>query len=158
MDWFSFGFFTEFWQTHALWLMFAGAFLSATLLPGNSEVIFVALAVPKLALGNLLSADIFLLVWVATSGNGLGSLTTYWLGRLLPKFDGKHHRTLWVMDKLQRYGSVVLLLSWLPVVGDLFCAVAGWLRLNFAASCLFIFLGKLACYVMLLFLSMPFLL
>lgn len=158
MDWFSFSFWTDFWQSHALWLMFASAFLSATVLPGNSEVVFVSLAVPKTMLNSLLSADVFWLVFVATLGNGLGSLTTYAIGRWLPQFESKNARTLWVMEKLERYGAAALLLSWLPVVGDVFCALAGWLRLNMAASCLFIFLGKLVRYVVLLFLSVPFLL
>lgn len=157
MDWFSFGILANFWQHHALWLMFAAAFLSATVLPGNSEVIFVALSVPKAAQDGLLSADIFWLVFIATLGNGLGSLTTYWLGRCFPKFESKNHRTLWAMEKLQHYGAVALLLSWLPVVGDLFCAVSGWLRLNMLSSTLFIFIGKLLRYVLLLFLSAPFL-
>lgn len=157
MDWLNIGLFATFWQTHALWLMFASAFLSATILPGNSEVIFVALAMPTLALGSLLSADIFWLVFIATLGNGLGSLTTYWIGRLFPKFESKNARTLWVMNFIQRYGAWALLLSWLPVVGDVFCAVAGWLRLNMITSTLCIFLGKLLRYVALLFLSAPFL-
>ena len=157
MEWLL-GLLTDFWQTHALWLMFASAFLSATVLPGNSEIIFIALAIPKLALGTWLSTDIFLLLFMATLGNGLGSLTTYGIGRWLPQFRPKNHRTLWVMKQLQRYGSLTLLLSWLPIVGDLFCALAGWLRLNFIVSCFFIFLGKLVRYVALLFLSVPFLL
>lgn len=157
MEWLL-GLFTDFWQTHALWLMFASAFLSATVLPGNSEVIFIVLAIPKLALGTWLSTDIFLLLFMATLGNGLGSLTTYGIGWWLPQFRPKNHRTLWVMKQLQRYGSLTLLLSWLPVIGDLFCALAGWLRLNFIVSCFFIFLGKLVRYVTLLFLSVPFLL
>ena len=157
MEWLL-GLLTDFWQTHALWLMFASAFLSATVLPGNSEIIFIALAIPKLALGTWLSTDIFLLLFMATLGNGLGSLTTYGIGRWLPQFRPKNHRTLWVMRQLQRYGSLTLLLSWLPIVGDLFCALAGWLRLNFIVSCFFIFLGKLVRYVALLFLSVPFLL
>lgn len=157
MEWLL-GLLTDFWQTHALWLMFASAFLSATVLPGNSEIIFIVLAIPKLALGTWLSTDIFLLIFMATLGNGLGSLTTYGIGRWLPQFRPKNHRTLWVMKQLQRYGSLTLLLSWLPVVGDLFCALAGWLRLNFIVSCFFIFLGKLVRYVALLFLSVPFLL
>lgn len=157
MDWLNFGFLAAFWQTHALWLMFASAFLSATILPGNSEVIFIALAVPKLALGSWLSADIFWLIFIATMGNGLGSLTTYWIGRLFPKMESKNARTLWVMNLLQRYGALALLLSWLPVVGDVFCAVAGWLRLNVLKSTLCIFFGKLLRYVGLLFLSVPFL-
>ena len=157
MEWLL-GLLSDFWQTHALWLMFASAFLSATVLPGNSEIIFIVLAFPKLALGTWLSTDIFLLIFMATLGNGLGSLTTYGIGRWLPQFRPKNHRTLWVMKQLQRYGSLTLLLSWLPIVGDLFCALAGWLRLNFIVSCFFIFLGKLVRYVALLFLSVPFLL
>ncbi|MBS6000551.1 YqaA family protein [Haemophilus haemolyticus] len=157
MEWLL-GLLSDFWQTHALWLMFASAFLSATVLPGNSEIIFIVLAIPKLALGTWLSTDIFLLIFMATLGNGLGSLTTYGIGRWLPQFRPKNHRTLWVMKQLQRYGSLTLLLSWLPIVGDLFCALAGWLRLNFIVSCFFIFLGKLVRYVALLFLSVPFLL
>ena len=157
MEWLL-GLLSDFWQTHALWLMFASAFLSATVLPGNSEIIFIVLAIPTLALGTWLSTDIFLLIFMATLGNGLGSLTTYGMGRWLPQFRPKNHRTLWVMKQLQRYGSLTLLLSWLPIVGDLFCALAGWLRLNFIVSCFFIFLGKLVRYVALLFLSVPFLL
>ena len=157
MEWLL-GLLSDFWQTHALWLMFASAFLSATVLPGNSEIIFIVSAIPKLALGTWLSTDIFLLIFMATLGNGLGSLTTYGIGRWLPQFRPKNHRTLWVMKQLQRYGSLTLLLSWLPIVGDLFCALAGWLRLNFIVSCFFIFLGKLVRYVALLFLSVPFLL
>ena len=157
MEWLL-GLLSDFWQTHALWLMFASAFLSATILPGNSEIIFIVLAIPKLALGTWLSTDIFLLIFMATLGNGLGSLTTYGIGRWLPQFRPKNHRTLWVMKQLQRYGLLTLLLSWLPIVGDLFCALAGWLRLNFIVSCFFIFLGKLVRYVALLFLSVPFLL
>ncbi|OOF37883.1 hypothetical protein BKK47_10920 [Rodentibacter mrazii] len=158
MDWFSFSFWADFWQNHAFWLMFASAFLSATVLPGNSEIVFMTLVIPKLTLNRLLSADVLGLIFIATLGNTLGSLTTYVIGCWFPKFESKNDRTLWIMEKLQRYGAVVLLLSWLPVVGDLFCAIAGWLRLNFAASCLFIFLGKLARYTLLLFLSTAFLL
>ena len=62
-DIFSFSFWADFWQTHGLWLMFFSAFLSATILPGNSEIVFVSLAVPKVLIGSLLSADIFWLVF-----------------------------------------------------------------------------------------------
>ncbi|EDJ89027.1 predicted membrane protein [Haemophilus influenzae 22.1-21] len=62
MDIFSF-FSTDFWQANSLCLMFISAFLSATVLPGNSEVVFVALAVPKLVLGSLFNTDILALVF-----------------------------------------------------------------------------------------------
>lgn len=157
MDWFSFSFWSDFWQQHALWLMFASAFLSATILPGNSEVVFITLAIPKLTLSSVFG-DVSLLILIATLGNGLGSMTTFYLGSRLPKLDSEKPRVLWVMDKLKRYGAVALLLSWLPIVGDVFCAVAGWLRLNLITSSFFIFLGKFFRYIALLFISTPFLL
>ena len=52
-DIFSFSFLADFWQTHGLWLMFFSAFLSATILPGNSEIVFVSLAAPKVLVGSL---------------------------------------------------------------------------------------------------------
>ena len=150
----------DWWQSlfgeHRLWIMFTSAFLSSTVLPGNSEIIFLIIATPLLWTGSsYFSADIQSLLWVAVIGNSLGSLTTYLLGRWLPPMQKiQHHRKLaWVLEKIQRYGSVMLFFSWLPIVGDLFCAVAGWLRLNWVACLVFITLGKIVRYVFLLFLG-----
>ena len=121
-------------ESLGLWGLFASAFLSATLLPGNSEVVFVALlhhapalAVPALA--------------VATLGNTLGGLTSYLVGHLLPR--PKEGRALAL---LERYGTPALLLSWVPVIGDGLCVASGWLRLNVFAAALFIATGKFARY------------
>ena len=150
----------DWWQSlfgeHRLWIMFTSAFLSSTVLPGNSEIIFLIIATPLLWTGSsYFSTDIQSLLWVAVIGNSLGSLTTYLLGRWLPPMQKiQHHRKLaWVLEKIQRYGSVMLFFSWLPIVGDLFCAVAGWLRLNWMACLVFITLGKIVRYVFLLFLG-----
>jgi membrane protein YqaA with SNARE-associated domain len=48
---------------------------------------------------------------------------------------------------LQRFGPKACLLSWLPVVGDPLCAVAGWLRLPFWPCLLYMAIGKLLRYV-----------
>lgn len=150
----------DWWQSlfgeHRLWIMFTSAFLSSTVLPGNSEIIFLIIATPLLWTGSsYFSTDIQSLLWVAVIGNSLGSLTTYLLGRWLPPMQKiQHHRKLaWVLEKIQRYGSVMLFFSWLPIVGDLFCAVAGWLRLNWVACLVFITLGKIVRYIFLLFLG-----
>ena len=150
----------DWWQSllgeHRLWIMFTSAFLSSTVLPGNSEILFLIIATPLLWTGSsYFSTDIQSLLWVAVIGNSLGSLTTYLLGRWLPPMQKiQHHRKLaWVLEKIQRYGSVMLFFSWLPIVGDLFCAVAGWLRLNWVACLVFITLGKIVRYVFLLFLG-----
>ena len=139
---------------HRLWIMFASAFLSATVLPGNSEIIFLTLVTPRLWTGSpYFSLDIQSLLWTAIAGNTLGSLTTYALGRWLPTFNPppQNAKLSWVLAKTQGYGSVMLFFSWLPIVGDLFCAVAGWLRLNWVMCLIFMTLGKIVRYVFLLF-------
>lgn len=121
-------------ESLGLWGLFAASFLSATLLPGNSEVVFVALLhhAPELESRALA---------VATLGNTLGGLTSYLAGRLLPK--PKEGRAVaW----LARYGPAALLLSWVPVIGDGLCVASGWLRQNAVAAALFIAAGKFARY------------
>jgi len=114
--------------------LFASSFLSATLLPGNSELVLAALLHQAPALHWPALA-------VATIGNTLGGLTSYLVGRLVPKpHEGR--AVAW----LSRYGPAALLLSWVPVVGDALCVASGWLRQNVAAATLFIGLGKFARY------------
>lgn len=120
--------------TYTLWILFLSSFLAATLLPGGSElVLFGAIKMhPELA---------WTAVAVATTGNTLGGLSSYILGRVLPR--GKPLKGL---ASVQRYGSPVLLLSWVPLIGDALCVAAGWLRVNAALAAAFIALGKLARY------------
>ena len=49
----------------------------------------------------------------------------------------------------QRYGPRILLLSWVPLIGDPLCAVAGWMRWPFWPSVAYMAVGKLARYVVL---------
>ena len=151
-----FDFLTALLQEHSLLLMFVSAFLSATVLPGNSEIVFVGLAAAiLLPAEHYISAPILALLLSAVIGNSLGSLTTYWVGRWFPKADFSHSnnkKVRWVFSKISQYGELTLLLSWLPVVGDLFCAVAGWFRLNLLSSLIYIIIGKTLRYLFLLYL------
>ena len=56
------------------------------------------------------------------------------------------------MSRLQHWGSPLLLLSWLPVIGDPLCVAAGWLRLHWLLSLVMIGVGKTARYAVLLYL------
>ena len=151
-----FDFLTALLQEHSLLLMFVSAFLSATVLPGNSEIVFVGLAAAiLLPAEHYISAPILALLLSAVIGKSLGSLTTYWVGRWFPKADFSHSnnkKVRWVFSKISQYGELTLLLSWLPVVGDLFCAVAGWFRLNWLSSLIYIIIGKTLRYLFLLYL------
>jgi Predicted membrane protein len=54
--------------------LFLAAFLAATVLPLGSEVVFAALIYAGL--------DMWTCVAVATVGNTLGGITSYWIGRM----------------------------------------------------------------------------
>ena len=114
--------------------LFASSFLSATLLPGNSEVVLIAMLLAGLS-------HPWVLVLTATMGNSLGGLTNVTLGRFFPlrkTSRWQEKATGW----LKRYGAVTLLLSWMPVVGDLLCLLAGWMRLSWGPVLFFYVLAK----------------
>lgn len=120
-----------------LWGLFAYSFLAATLLPGGSEIAFFAYlrAAPEQAA---------LALMLVTVGNTLGGLTSYAAGRFLPKW--QRLEKLPHADRVQRYGSPLLLLAWAPLIGDLLCVAAGWLRLNWVGCLIFMAVGKGARY------------
>lgn len=78
--------------------------------------------------------------------NSLGGLTNVILGRFFlrrepSRWQGK--ATAW----LTRFGPAALLLSWLPVFGDLLCLLAGWSRLAWGPVIFFICPGKAIRYI-----------
>ena len=116
--------------------LFLSAFVSATVLPGSSEIVLVALLAkfPELFWQSIA---------VATLGNSLGGMTAYGIGRVLP--NRVENRALtW----LRRYGEWLLLLSWVPLIGDALCVAAGWLRINPWLALLMLASGKFARYVL----------
>lgn len=117
--------------------LFLSAFVSATILPGNSEIVLVAVLAkfPRL---------FWEAIFVATIGNTLGGMTSYAIGRFFPnKTEGK------ALAWLRRYGEWTLLLSWVPLIGDALCVAAGWLRINAWLTLLMLALGKCARYLLL---------
>ncbi|MFM8333484.1 MAG: YqaA family protein [Candidatus Methylumidiphilus sp.] len=129
--------------------LFASAFISSTIAPGGSEVVLAYLV-------NQAETPAPLLLAVATVGNTLGALTTWllglWAARRYPPEALHGDRRLRAVQTVRRYGLPLLLLSWLPVVGDGFCFAAGWLRLSFTASLIAIALGKLGRYAAIVYL------
>ncbi|MEY4684311.1 MAG: hypothetical protein RLZ25_770 [Pseudomonadota bacterium] len=100
------------------------------------------------------------LLSVATIGNTLGAITTWYLGWLAGKKwpadhpdDAKRHRAVLTM---RRYGYPALFFTWLPVVGDGLCFAAGWLQLSFWKSTLIIGIGKFIRYAVIAYLILQF--
>jgi membrane protein YqaA with SNARE-associated domain len=122
-------------ETLSLWALFMSSFLAATLLPGGSEaVLFGVLKGHPQLFGPALLA--------ATIGNTLGGMSSYLIGRLIPQ-----RRELKGLERVRQYGSPILLLSWVPIVGDAFCVAAGWLRLNPWLAAAFMATGKFGRYL-----------
>ena len=127
----------------SFWALFSSAFLSATLLPGSSEILLAYLVANS-------SSSLSLLLIIATVGNTLGGFTTYWLGRFLAwRFPNRtlrkeHHSAV---VRIQRWGSLTLLLSWVPVIGDPLCAAAGYIKLNPLLTLVLLAIGKTARYM-----------
>ena len=126
--------------------LFASAFISATLWPMGSEAVLLYDVAHGYSVPLLLAA--------ATTGNVLGAALNYWMGlggeamleerRLIrPGSLAPIHRYF------KRWGAVTLLLSWLPVVGDLFTFVAGIVRYPFGRFVLWVSLAKLGRYAVL---------
>jgi len=126
----------EFSATAGFVSLFIASFISATLLPGGSGVVLIAVIHQHPE--RLLQA-----VAVATVGNTAGGMTSYLLGRLIPN-RADSRAVVW----LHRYGYWALLFSWVPLFGDALCVGAGWLRFNPYVSLLLFAAGKLFRYVL----------
>jgi membrane protein YqaA with SNARE-associated domain len=128
---------------YGLSTLFIVSFVSATLLPLGSEPALFGLV--KLNPELLWSA-----ILIATAGNTLGGMFDWWIGyeahQVLDKW-GHSRSHVKAIDWLERLGPRACLLSFLPVVGDPLCAVAGWLRLPFWACTAYMLAGKFLRYV-----------
>lgn len=107
--------------------LFAAALLAATLVPAQSEAVLVSLVLAG-------EHTIWLLIAVATTGNVLGSIINWGLGRGLVRFRDRpwfpasssqlERATRWYHS----WGHWSLLGSWLPIIGDPLTLAAGVLR------------------------------
>lgn len=130
------------------WL-FISSFISSTLFPGGSEAVLAYLSSEQLH-------SAWLLLVIATAGNTLGGMTSWAIGWLIAKKYSsatllKPHQQR-AVDRIKQYGSPVLLLSWLPVIGDPLCVAAGWLRINWLTALILIGIGKALRYGVVLYL------
>jgi membrane protein YqaA with SNARE-associated domain len=131
----------------ALSALFGSSFLASTLLPGGSE------AALFYAQSQAIAAP--LMLWtIATAGNTLGGFTNWgiglWIRRRYPHkaLERPPHRK--ALRRIRQYGHPLLLLSWLPVIGDPLCFAAGWAGIRPLSALLYIGLGKGLRYALLL--------
>ncbi|MBN1333973.1 MAG: DedA family protein [Synergistales bacterium] len=120
--------------------LFGVSFLAATLVPLGSEI-FVALMTVS-------GYEPLLIFTVATTGNTLGSITNYYVGKLgrnflLSPYINFGSEKLQKAEKMYRkWGAPILSLAWIPIVGDPLTVIAGVFNLDLPIFTFWVFLGK----------------
>jgi membrane protein YqaA with SNARE-associated domain len=130
--------------------LFVVGLLAATILPFGSEPVLLAYVA---SVPNMLWPAIL----VATAGNTLGGVVSYWMGASAHGAYGRwrtrrdtanspaaveYRAQRWI----RRMGPAGLFFAWLPIIGDPLCLVAGWLRLSFWPCVAWMALGKFLRY------------
>jgi membrane protein YqaA with SNARE-associated domain len=130
---------------YGYWGLFFASFLAATILPFSSEAI--------LSLFVYSGYDISVTIAIASLGNWLGGMLTYYLGYLgkwewIEKFlrinQAKAEKTKLF---LQNKGSALAFFAFLPIVGDIIPLGLGLLRSKPIWVALFMAAGKLCRYI-----------
>ena len=130
-------------------VLFASALISATLFPLGSEALLIY-DIKE-------SYNLYLLIAVATIGNTLGSVINYFLGLkgeeyLISKNFLKEKYIIKSKYYFDKYGSISLLFSWLPIIGDPITFVAGILKYDFKKFLVLVFIAKLSRYLVIAYL------
>ena len=131
--------------------LFIISLLAATILPLSSEIVLTTML-----LTNLFEKNILLIV--ASSGNILGSIFNWYLGKKITVFQDRKWFPV-SPEKLnksqkyfQKYGLWSLLLAWVPVIGDPLTLLAGVLKVRFSIFFILVSISKISRYVFILYL------
>lgn len=139
--------------------LFLYSALAATLLPGGSEILLAGMLIEQ-------PESAFWLWLIASLGNSLGAYITMLMGALLAlRLRRKQVQVQETSKKKSRYGlekiftlsskrieqlnqhgAWLLLLSWMPIIGDGFCLAAGYLGWPKRLCLSLIFIGKAGRY------------
>lgn len=134
------------WEHYGYLGMFAGSFLSALFIPLGADILFVAL----LAHG-------FNPMWcllLASTGGWLGGLIIYAVGyagnakRIKKLFRIKEEQLLKQKARVEKYGSLLALLVWVPVLGDISNVALGFYRTNRTRTFILMFIGRMARFLL----------
>ena len=135
------------WFNELDWALFFSALISSTLFPGGSEALLIYRLQDE-------ASNVYLLVALATCGNVLGSIITYYMGKYGFQFSHRwfhisKHKQQRAEHYFKKFGTPALLFAWLPIIGDPLCLVAGALRYHIYMFIALVTLGKLTRYTLL---------
>ena len=131
--------------------LFIISLLAATILPLSSEIVLTTML-----LTNLFEKNILLIV--ASSGNILGSLFNWYLGKKITIFQNRKwfpvspEQLNKSQKYFQKYGLWSLLLAWVPVIGDPLTLLAGVLKVRFSIFFILVSISKISRYIFIIYL------
>lgn len=114
--------------------------MAATMVPFNSTVLYIGIL--------LTGVNPWIVFLVGTLGNWSGGLTTYGVGRIgkwewIEKWFKVKPETLTAQkEKIDRWGSLLALVTWFPFIGDVFAIALGFYRVPFWKCSLFMLIGR----------------
>lgn len=130
--------------------LFFASFLAATIVPFSSDAVVVSMVAG--------GYDPFWSITIATIGNTLGGLSSYGLG-WIGKWDWiekylriKKEKLEKMQVRISKYTGLAAFLTWLPIVGDVIAVALGLLKINVYKVTIFMTAGKLARYIVIVYL------
>lgn len=126
------------------WGLLVASFLSATIVPFSSEAVLLGMIVAGF--------DPVLTTIIATLGNWLGSMFTFWLGyvgnieRIEKWLRISKEKTDKYKAVTKKYGAWFGLLVWVPIIGDVLAVCMGLVRTPVVMSMILILIGKAVRY------------
>jgi membrane protein YqaA with SNARE-associated domain len=136
-------------ESYGYWGMFLAAFLAGSFFPFSSEAVMVGLMAAGL--------DPWLLMTYGTTGNVLGSVVNYCVGRLgkTEWFEKYLHVKPESMEKARRFmrghGAWMGFFAFIPLLGSAITILLGLMRANPVITFISITLGKIFRYVILIY-------
>ena len=133
--------------------LFLSSFLSATILPGQSEIALMSLImIDKYSLN--------LLIFFSCIGNILGSILNWFMGFKLETFKNKKWFPVTDLQLKKashyynKYGKWTLILCWVPFIGDPITIIAGLLRVPILHFILIVSFAKIIRYLFVAYISL----
>ena len=123
-----------------LWGLFIGTFLAATVVPFSADVLYISVL--------QMTSNPWACLAVAVAGNWLGNLTTFglgWIGRwdwIEKLFKVNREKLEKQKAYIDKYGIWLTLVSWFPVVGDIFSIALGFYKTNPWFAALLFLIGR----------------
>jgi membrane protein YqaA with SNARE-associated domain len=127
-------------------VLFTWSILSASAIPIGSEPYFIAIIVQKKVL--------LIPIIVAALGNIIGGLSTFWIGYksgdiIAKKLSSDNQKQYDKASRIiEKYGSFAMIISWVPIIGDIIVALGGVLKTPIAASIFWMSIGKFLRYLL----------